>query len=68
MIQGQGESIDGPNPVTELVTRAPVKLGRTAVMKLAYFLLTAKGVPLGYRTNSFPAQSMSWCRKSHPGT
>ncbi|HUE13063.1 MAG TPA: hypothetical protein VMR25_02760 [Planctomycetaceae bacterium] len=32
----------------ELVARAPVKLGRTALMKLAYFLQTAKGVPLGY--------------------
>jgi uncharacterized protein len=26
----------------------PVKLGRTGIMKLAYFLQTAKGVPLGY--------------------
>lgn len=34
--------------LTELVCRAPVKLGRTAVMKLAYFLQTTKGVPLGY--------------------
>jgi hypothetical protein len=32
----------------ELIARAPVKLGRTAVMKLAYFLQTAKNVPLGY--------------------
>jgi len=34
--------------LTELVARAPVKLGRTAVMKIANFLQTAKDVPLGY--------------------
>jgi uncharacterized protein len=34
--------------LTELIARAPVKLGRTALMKLAYFLQTAKNVPLGY--------------------
>jgi uncharacterized protein len=32
----------------ELVERAPSKLGRTAVMKLAYFLQTLQRVPLGY--------------------
>src|SRR5439155_1015164 len=32
----------------ELVRQAPGKLGRTAVMKLAYLLQTVKGVPLGY--------------------
>ncbi len=31
-----------------LIGQAPVRLGRTAVMKLAYLLQTVKGVPLGY--------------------
>ncbi len=31
-----------------LVARAPGKLGRTAIMKLAYFLQTLKNVPLEY--------------------
>jgi uncharacterized protein YwgA len=34
--------------ITELVARAPCKLGRTAIMKLTYLLQTVKGVPLGY--------------------
>jgi uncharacterized protein len=34
--------------LTEMVERSPSKLGRTAVMKLAYLLQTLKGVPLGY--------------------
>jgi hypothetical protein len=34
--------------LTELVERAPTKLGRTGVMKLAFLLQTVKGVPLGY--------------------
>jgi hypothetical protein len=34
--------------LTELVGRAPCPLGRTAVMKLAYFLQVVKRVPLGY--------------------
>lgn len=32
-----------------LVQNAPVKPGRTALMKFAYLLQTVKGVPLGYR-------------------
>jgi uncharacterized protein YwgA len=32
-----------------LVEAAPAGLGRTAVMKLAYFLQIVRGVPLGYR-------------------
>jgi hypothetical protein len=31
-----------------LVGQAPARLGRTALMKLAYLLQTVKGVPLGY--------------------
>jgi len=31
-----------------LIDQAPVRLGRTAVMKLAYLLQTVQGVPLGY--------------------
>lgn len=31
-----------------LVAKAPSRLGRTAIMKLAYLLQTVKGVPLGY--------------------
>src|SRR5262249_29128328 len=31
-----------------LVGQAPVRLGRTAMMKLAYLLQTVKGLPLGY--------------------
>jgi uncharacterized protein len=34
--------------LTELVARSPTKLGRTALMKLAFLLQTVKGVPLGY--------------------
>ncbi len=34
--------------LTELVGLASAKLGRTALMKLAYLLQTAKGLPLGY--------------------
>jgi uncharacterized protein YwgA len=34
--------------LSELVARAPGKLGRTALMKLAYFLQTLKSVPLNY--------------------
>jgi uncharacterized protein YwgA len=34
--------------LSELVAQAPNKLGRTAIMKLAYFLQTLKGVPLEY--------------------
>jgi uncharacterized protein YwgA len=34
--------------LSELVAQAPGKLGRTAIMKLAYFLQTLKGVPLEY--------------------
>lgn len=34
--------------LTSLVERSPNKLGRTAVMKLAFLLQTVKGVPLGY--------------------
>jgi len=34
--------------LSELVNQAPGKLGRTAIMKLAYFLQTMKQVPLGY--------------------
>jgi len=34
--------------LTELVEKAPGKLGRTAAMKLAFFLQVVKGVPLGY--------------------
>ena len=34
--------------LTDLVARSPTKLGRTALMKLAYLLQTVKGVPLGY--------------------
>jgi uncharacterized protein YwgA len=34
--------------LAELVEKAPSKLGRTAAMKLAFFLQVAKGVPLGY--------------------
>jgi uncharacterized protein len=34
--------------LSELVSLAPNKLGRTAVMKLAYVLQTIKDVPLGY--------------------
>ena len=34
--------------LSELVANAPGKLGRTAIMKLAYFLQTLKGVPLDY--------------------
>lgn len=34
--------------LSELVVQAPCKLGRTAIMKLAYLLQVAKGVPLGY--------------------
>ena len=36
--------------IAYLCTRAPGEgIGRTAVMKLCYFLQTLKGVPLGYR-------------------
>ena len=36
--------------LTRLVKRSPMKdLGRTAIMKLAYFLTTVRDVPLGYR-------------------
>jgi hypothetical protein len=34
--------------LTDLVAQSPTKLGRTALMKLAYLLQTVKGVPLGY--------------------
>ncbi|WP_165232829.1 hypothetical protein [Aquisphaera insulae] len=34
--------------LTELVARSQVKLGRTALMKLAYLLQAIEGVPLGY--------------------
>jgi uncharacterized protein len=34
--------------LSELVEQAPGRLGRTAIMKLAYFLQTVKEVPLGY--------------------
>ncbi len=34
--------------LTEMVERAPSRLGRTAIMKLVYLLQTVKGVPLGY--------------------
>jgi uncharacterized protein YwgA len=34
--------------LSELVAQAPGKLGRTAIMKLVYFLQTLKGVPLEY--------------------
>jgi uncharacterized protein len=34
--------------LSELVKQAPGRLGRTAIMKLAYFLQTVKQVPLGY--------------------
>jgi uncharacterized protein len=34
--------------ISELVKQAPGRLGRTAIMKLAYFLQTVKQVPLGY--------------------
>jgi hypothetical protein len=34
--------------LSELVGRASTKLGRTAIMKLAYLLQTEKGLPLGY--------------------
>lgn len=34
--------------LTSLVARSPTKLGRTALMKLAYLLQTVKEVPLGY--------------------
>ncbi len=32
----------------ELISKSPKKLGRTALMKLAYLLQTVKGMPLGY--------------------
>src|ERR1700674_384358 len=36
--------------LTRLVKRSPMKdLGRTAIMKLAYFLTIVRDVPLGYR-------------------
>jgi len=34
--------------LSELVEQSPGRLGRTAIMKLAYFLQTVKQVPLGY--------------------
>jgi len=34
--------------LAELVARSPTKLGRTALVKLAFLLQTFKGVPLGY--------------------
>jgi uncharacterized protein len=34
--------------LTELIERAPCKLGRTAIMKLTFLLQAVKGVPLGY--------------------
>lgn len=34
--------------LSDLVARAKTKLGRTAIMKLAYFLQTLRGVPLDY--------------------
>ena len=34
--------------LSDLVQRAPGRLGRTAIMKLAYFRQTVKEVPLGY--------------------
>jgi hypothetical protein len=34
--------------LTDLVARSPSRLGRTALMKLAYLLQTVKGAPLGY--------------------
>ncbi len=34
--------------LTDLVVRSQTRLGRTALMKLAYLLQTVKGVPLGY--------------------
>lgn len=34
--------------LSELVSRASTKLGRTGIMKLAYLLQTVKGLPLGY--------------------
>lgn len=34
--------------LSELVSQAPCKLGRTGVMKLAFLLQTVKGLPLGY--------------------
>src|SRR5258708_3675736 len=32
----------------DLIGKSPIKLGRTALMKLAYLLQIVKGVPLGY--------------------
>src|SRR5262245_49896853 len=34
--------------LSTLIERAPVRLGRTALMKLAYLLQTLRGLPLGY--------------------
>jgi uncharacterized protein len=34
--------------IAELAEKTPVELGRTALMKYAYFLQTLRGVPLGY--------------------
>ncbi|MHB1561798.1 MAG: hypothetical protein ACYC61_30480, partial [Isosphaeraceae bacterium] len=34
--------------LSELVARSDTKLGRTAIMKLAFLLQTVRGVPLGY--------------------
>jgi uncharacterized protein YwgA len=34
--------------LSELVARSNNKLGRTALMKLAFLLQTVRGVPLGY--------------------
>ncbi len=36
--------------LTHLVAFSPTKLGRTALMKLAYLLQTVKDVPLGYNS------------------
>jgi len=34
--------------LTELIDQSPCRLGRTAIMKLAFLLQTVKNVPLGY--------------------
>ncbi len=44
-----GNSLDSVALIAHLVARAPTKLGRTAVMKCAYFLKTIRHVPLPYR-------------------
>jgi hypothetical protein len=39
--------------IAELASRSPVALGRTALMKLCYFLQEVRRVPLGYRFSLF---------------